>query len=93
MTALELKQRIERGEVFNIFDVRQKERYDIFHLPGALNVEKGLLLETPEKYMNKNDVYYITCNGGNSATMIANILQTQGFNIVSLVGGMNPVMP
>lgn len=93
MTAIELKLRIANGEKFNIFDVRQKERFDIFHLDGALNIEKGMLLEKAESYMNRCDTYYITCNGGNSAGMIAKMLQTLGFKVISLEGGMNPVMP
>lgn len=92
MKASELNLKIKQGQSFNIFDVRQKERYDDFHLQGALHLEKGLLLESPNKYMNKQDTYYVTCNGGNSAGMIAAILSNQGFKIISLEGGMNELL-
>lgn len=92
MTAIELKKKIEEGEKFNIFDTRQKERYDTYHLPNAISIEKGALLEKPENFMNKEEKYYITCNGGNSATMVANILKTKGFDIEALIGGMNPLV-
>lgn len=92
MKASDLNKRIKNGEHFNIFDVRQKERYEAFHLDGAINVEKGELLESPEKFMSKQETYYITCNGGNSATMIANILSNQGYKIISLEGGMNELI-
>ena len=92
MTAIELKKKIEEGEKFNIFDTRQKERYDAYHLPNAISIEKGMLLEKPENFMNKEEKYYITCNGGNSATMVANILRIKGFDIEALIGGMNPLL-
>lgn len=93
MKAAELQIKILSGEKITLFDVRQKERFDIFHLPGAINIEKGLLLENPDKFMNRNDTYYISCNGGNSAGMIAKMLVLMGFNVISIEGGMNPIMP
>ena len=92
MTSIELNNLIKEGQRFNIFDTRAKERYDFFHLDNAINIEKGMLLENPAKYMNKNEKYYITCNGGNSATMVATLLSSQGYNIEPLVGGMNPIV-
>ena len=89
MDAVNLNKKIQEKKKFNIFDIRQKQRYIKFHLQGAIHVEKGLLIEKPEKYMNKHEKYYVTCNSGNSARLIVNILKNQGYDMEYLVGGMN----
>lgn len=92
MNAIELNKLIREGKKFNIFDVRNNVKYNDFHLEGAINIEKGAILEKPDKYMNKEEQYYITCNGGNSATMIAKNLSVQGYKLESLEGGMNRLL-
>lgn len=93
MTAKQILEQINKGVKFNIIDVRQKERYDAYHLPSAINVEKGLMFESPEKIIdNKSDKWYVTCNGGNSAGMIAETLKAQGYNIESIEGGMSTLL-
>ena len=89
MDAVNLNKKIQENKNFNIFDIRQKQKYIDFHLKGAIHMEKGLLLEKPEEHMNKHEKYYVTCNGGNSARLIANILKNQGYDIEHLIGGMN----
>lgn len=89
MNAIEIHKLISEGKRFNIFDVRNETKYNDFHLEGSINIAKGAILEQPSKFMNKEEQYYITCNGGNSATMIAKNLSAQGYKIKSLEGGMN----
>lgn len=92
MTAVELYLQTQLGHRFNIIDVREIERYDSYHLPGAIWMAKGDIMENYEDLLNKESKYYITCNGGNSAGMIAKMLQDAGYDVEYLIGGMNDLI-
>lgn len=88
ITAIDLYAKINNGEKFTIIDVRDADRYNTFHLPGAINLEKGFVIENIQQiFANKKS--YITCNSGNSAGMIAKLAGEQGLDVTSLDGGMN----
>lgn len=93
MTAKEILEKINNGEVFNIIDVRQKDRYEQFHLPGAVWVEKGKMFEDVNWIIkDKTHKWFVTCNGGNSAGMIAAYLKEKGYDVESIEGGMSTVV-
>ncbi len=71
----------------NIIDIRSIERYNNNHIPTAKNIPQEKLLINPNKYLNKNDTYYIYCQKGKSSVNIAMILEKQGFKIVNIEGG------
>lgn len=73
----------------NIIDIRNKNLYNINHIPGAINIESFELLSSPSKYLNKNDIYYLYCSSGYTSTMVVNKLNEIGYNTVNIDGGFN----
>ena len=47
-----------------IIDIRSIENYNRNHIPGAIHIPWETLLVHPEKYLSKNQTYYIYCQKG-----------------------------
>lgn len=73
----------------NIIDIRNNFSYSSGHIPGAVNISSNDLLFNPEKYLNKNKVYYIYCDSGNRSKIIVNELNGIGYNTINILGGYN----
>lgn len=73
----------------NIIDIRSKREFDLRHIPGAINIEYLELLSNPNKYLNKNNTYYLYCSSGYTSKMVVNKLNTLGYNTVNIDGGFN----
>ena len=71
----------------NIIDVRSNNEYNLGHLPNAQNIPSMKLLANPEKYLNKNDTYYIYCQTGVTSDKICQILNKKGYKLVNVLGG------
>ena len=73
----------------NIIDIRDRRKYAINHIPGAINIDKNSLLLYPEKYLNKYDRYYLYCDYGNTSRAVVNKLRLQGYDCINIIGGFN----
>lgn len=90
--AIEIYKRIINGEKIIVIDVREKEKFQSFHIPGAIHFEKGYVIENCKLVFPKDKKSFITCNSGNSASMIAEIARKSGLDVESVEGGMNPLI-
>ncbi len=79
----------ELNETNNIIDIRNKEIYNKGHLPGAINIPSERILLYPDKYLKKQEKYYIYCQHGQTSYNICRILSNIGYNVVNLKGGYN----
>lgn len=64
-----------------LIDIRGSLDYDNYHIPCAVDGEKGI-----EKYLDKT--VYIICNRGNSSRELMEKLRAEYIEAYSLVGGM-----
>lgn len=71
----------------NIIDIRSIEKYNSNHIPGAINIPFEKLITNPNKYLNRNEVYYIYCQKGMQSKRASMILKSQGFKVVNVIGG------
>ena len=71
----------------NIIDIRSFEKFNNNHIPGALNINSALLLNNPEKYLIKNQIYYIYCQYGVTSNKVVQLLRIKGYNVFSVIGG------
>ena len=71
----------------NIIDVRSLEKYNNNHIPGAKNISYNSLLIAPDKFLNKEEDYYIYCKRGMSSNGLCQILRKQGYKVYSVIGG------
>lgn len=72
----------------NIIDVRTKDEYKQHHLVGSKNIPLDNILA--DKFnLDKNKKYYLVCQSGARSGMACNILQSKGYDVVNLKGGMS----
>ena len=89
-TVADVKARLDRGETFELVDVREDEEYARDHAAGARHLGRGILerdIETavPDKE-TEIDVY---CGGGYRSALAAESLQKMGYrNVISMDGGI-----
>ena len=71
----------------NIIDIRSIEKYNDNHIDNARHIPMILLLKDPDKYLNKNDDYYIYCQYGKSSYKVCLALARQGYKVHNILGG------
>ena len=86
----EVKKRMDRGDKFLLFDVREESEYAKDHLPGAVHMGKGVIerdIETRVPDLNTEMILY--CGGGFRSALAADNLQKMGYtNVISMDGGI-----
>ncbi len=73
----------------NIIDIRSNIKYLSGHIPNSINIYEKMLIDKPDKFLNKNDIYYIYCQSGYRSNYVVNILNNLGYNCVNIIGGYN----
>lgn len=73
----------------NIIDIRDSYAYAKGHIVNARNIPKDILMSNIERYLNKNEIYYIYCQSGNTSNKIVHILNSRGYHTFNVIGGYN----
>lgn len=73
----------------NIIDIRSRDKYNIKHIPGAINIEYYELLSNPNKYLKKDEIYHLYCSSGYTSKRAVYELNKLGFNTINIDGGIN----
>ena len=71
----------------NIIDIRDRVKYISSHVYNSRNIELFELVNYPEKYINKEDIYYIYCDNGNKSRYAVYTLNKLGYTTVNINGG------
>ena len=71
-----------------LIDIREKYEYADGSIKSAKNIPMVELLNDPGKYLNKNKEYYIMCQSGGRSARACNSLESQGFKVINVTGGM-----
>ncbi|KEO81402.1 rhodanese-like domain-containing protein [Tumebacillus flagellatus] len=85
---LDVQERLARGEIMNIIDVREPEETATGMIPGAKHIR---LSEIPQR---KNEIApdvetILVCRSGNRSGQACEYLAAQGFrNVKNMMGGM-----
>ena len=88
-TADEVKARMERGDDFDLVDVREESEWIAGHVKGAKYLGRGVLeRDVEKKYPNREREIVLYCGGGFRSALAADNLQKMGYrNVVSMDGG------
>ena len=75
-------------ENLHVLDVREQEEYDALHLEG---VQLLPLSELADRYqeLELDQLYYVICKSGIRSARACQFLETKGFDVVNVEGGMN----
>ena len=88
ITAVELKQRLDRGDKLRVIDVREPNEYQINRIPGSELIPLG---ELPRRYaeLNPEDELVMHCKMGGRSAKAADFLRSVGFkHVLNLKGGI-----
>jgi adenylyltransferase/sulfurtransferase len=86
--ALELKQKIDRGDDFVLLDVREPYEYQIARIPGALLIPLGELPKRLSELDPEADIV-AQCRSGVRSQNAVNLLKANGFKRVrNMTGGI-----
>lgn len=78
---------LEQGQSLNLIDVREVDEVEAGHIPGTIHIPLGLL-EFRMNELSKNEPYIIVCRSGARSGRATQFLESQGFDVANMVGGM-----
>lgn len=89
LSVAQVKEKLDRGERFELVDVREGEEYARGHLPGAKSLCKGILERDIEKAVpDPKTPIVLYCGGGFRSALSADNLKKMGYeNVASMWGG------
>ena len=88
ISAVELKQRMDRGDALVIVDVREPNEFQINRIPGSQLIPLG---EIPRRYaeLDTDDEIVVHCKMGGRSAKAADYLRSVGFKrVLNLKGGI-----
>ncbi len=86
LTANEVKELLTKQDL-NIVDVREVDEVKEGKIPGAMNIPLGLL-EFRMHELDKSKEYIMVCRSGGRSGRASQFLESQGFKITNMTGGM-----
>jgi rhodanese-related sulfurtransferase len=88
ISALELKEKLENSEAFDLIDVREEFEHNDFNIGGTL-IPMNTVFEQIEKIPKDKTVVLYCAKGIRSAMVIQRLEEKYGYNnLVNLAGGM-----
>lgn len=81
-------QALHQKEGITILDVREVDEFEAGHIQGAVNVPLSTL-EEQYNQLEADKRYYVICQGGKRSERACQFLETKGYDVVNVEGGMN----
>jgi adenylyltransferase/sulfurtransferase len=88
ISAVELKQRLDRGDKLKIVDVREPNEYQINRIEGSVLIPLG---DVPQRYreLEPDEEIVVQCKMGGRSAKAADFLRSVGFKrVLNLKGGI-----
>jgi rhodanese-related sulfurtransferase len=83
----ELQAKLDAGETVHMIDVREADEVATGIIPGAQHLPLGLV-EFKYQELDKTEEYVIICRSGGRSGKACEFLESQGFHVTNLSGGM-----
>jgi rhodanese-related sulfurtransferase len=89
LTVDQVKAKFDRGEKFQLVDVREDSEWANDHIPGSVHLGKGVIERDAEKMLpDPGEEIVLYCGGGFRSALAADNLQKMGYtNVWSMDGG------
>ncbi len=72
-----------------VIDIRSFKQYKEFYIEGVSHIEVDYFVTNPDLFIDKKHKYYILCQDGKTSYNVIKQLQTEGYKLVHLVGGVS----
>jgi len=80
-------QELLRLKPYNVIDIRSKSNFLSGHILNAINIDYYKLMERPELFLNKDNIYYIYCDSGIKSKTVTSFLNSLGYHTIHIIGG------
>ncbi|MGD6801745.1 rhodanese-like domain-containing protein [Rossellomorea vietnamensis] len=87
ITPREVETIVNEGKPSNIIDVRETDEVAEGKIPGAVNIPLGLV-EFRMNELDKSQEYIIVCRSGGRSGRACQFLESQGYRVINMNGGM-----
>jgi rhodanese-related sulfurtransferase len=87
LSAQEVEEKLKKGEQLHILDVRETDEVAEGKIPGAVNIPLGLL-EFKLQDLDRSQDYIVVCHSGGRSYMACEFLESRGYHVTNLNGGM-----
>ncbi|MDP5276677.1 rhodanese-like domain-containing protein [Chengkuizengella axinellae] len=87
VTTKEVEKKLDDHELIHLIDVREVDEVLQGVIPGVTHIPLGLL-EFRLHELDKSKEYIMVCRSGNRSGIAAQFLESQGFHVKNMVGGM-----
>lgn len=87
MTAKEVETLVNKENHLNILDVREVDEVAEGKIPGAVNIPLGLV-EFRMHELDQSKEYIMVCRSGARSGRATQFLESRGFNVINMTGGM-----
>jgi rhodanese-related sulfurtransferase len=87
LTAKEVENLLAKDKTLNIIDVREVDEVKEGKIPGAIHIPLGLI-EFRMHELDKSKEYIMVCRSGGRSGRASQFLESQGFNVINMTGGM-----
>ena len=84
----EVEELARQQKDLSIIDVREADEVASGKIPGAVNIPLGLL-EFRLQDLDKSKEHIVVCRSGGRSSMAANLLESRGYKVINMTGGMN----
>ena len=72
----------------HLIDIREDYELRAGKIRTAQHIPMNQLLSSPEKYLKKDEAYYIMCQSGMRSMRTVKALQEKGCHVINVRGGM-----
>ena len=86
ITVTELQAILEHEGEYKIIDCREEDEYFEGHIPGAINIPRGVI-EFSDKISNRRETLYVYSQTADRASLACNALKLLKYNKVFLIDG------
>lgn len=87
ISTTEVKNLLAEGKQLNLIDVREPGEVAQGKIPTAVNMPLGLL-EFRMNELDKSKEYIMVCRSGGRSGQATLFLESQGYNVINMTGGM-----
>lgn len=87
ITPMKIEEMLKGNKLISLIDVREVDEVKEGKIPGAIHIPLGLL-EARMHELDKKIEYTMVCRSGGRSGQATNYLESYGFKVVNMTGGM-----
>lgn len=88
ITTAELESQLKEGKTLNLVDVRETEEWQEGHIKEARSIPLSALQERIDEFQQGEEEILIICRSGGRSGKACDYLESQGYKVVNVAGGM-----